>query len=271
MQIKVLSFNIWDLPLFFVKNRKKRFEGLIKYLKEVDADIICLQEAFDVKHRAELREEFKIKYSIAGNGDSRKILFVKVFDTTGGLMVLSKFPIKTKKFVPYSRIFNSAIGEVLARKGFLDVVVETPKGDLRIVNTHLHEETPFFDRAVRLFQLKKILGRINNIDLPAILVGDFNQQSLLHQKDFSEHFDLSGFAHPLVDSVNLPTYRPENIYVDNWLNRTKTPKRFDYILTRRIDGLGLKSVRYEPQHLKTDLSDHDPLLLVLSDEASAGV
>lgn len=271
MQVKILSFNIWDLPLFFVKNRKSRFEGLIKYLKEVDADIVCLQEAFDVKHRERLCAEFGKIYSIAGNNDFRRILFLKVFDTTGGLMILSKFPIKFKRFVPYNRVFNSAIGEVFARKGFLEVVVETSTGDLRVVNTHLHEETPFFDRSVRLFQLKKILEKIDGEDLPAVLVGDFNQQSLLHQQDFAKHFDLSRFSHPLRDSMHLPTYRPENIYVDNWLNRTKTPKRFDYILTRRIDGLGLRAVRYEPQHLKTDLSDHDPLLLVLSDEAAAGV
>lgn len=143
--MKIISFNVWDLPLFFVRNRKSRFEGLLKYLEKSDADIVCLQEAFDVDHRERLIERFKDKYNHIGDADSRKILFTKVFDKTGGLMILSKFPVKFKRFVPYSRIFNFAVGEIFARKGFLEAILETPTGDLRVINTHLHEETPFFD------------------------------------------------------------------------------------------------------------------------------
>lgn len=266
MNIKVLSFNIWDLPLFFVKNRKQRFEGLLNYLDEMDADIICLQEAFDVNHRERLIEKFKDRYEHAGDGDFRKLLFLKVFDKTGGLMILSKFPIKFKRFVPYSRLFNSAVGEVFARKGFLEVMLQTPKGDLRVINTHLHEETPFFDKSVRLAQIKKILDQIEGGDIPTLLMGDFNQHSLSHQKDFSEHLDSFGLSHPLHSESHIPTYRPENKYVDSWMNRTKIPKRFDYILVKNLEKLELVATHYEPQHLEVELSDHDPLVLILSED-----
>lgn len=264
MQIKVLSFNIWDLPLFFVRNRKTRFEGLLGYLEKNDADIVCLQEAFDVSHRERIIEKFKDRYNHAGDGASRKILFVKVFDKTGGLMILSKFPIKFQRFVPYSRLFNSAVGEIFARKGFLEVVLETPKGDLRVINTHLHEETPFFDRSVRLSQLRKIFNKIEGGDLPTLLMGDFNEHSITHQKDFAECFDSFGLHHPLHQEPPLPTYRPENIYVDNWINRTKIPKRFDYIMVKSVDNLGLVATHYKPEHLEVELSDHDPLVLLFS-------
>lgn len=264
MQIKVLSFNIWDLPLFFVRNRKSRFEGLLKYLESSDADIVCLQEAFDVSHRERIIEKFKNKYNYVGDGAFRKILFIKIFDKTGGLMMLSKFPVKFKRFVPYSRLFNSGIGEMFARKGFLEVILETPNGDLRVINTHLHEETPFFDRSIRLSQLRKIFSKIEGIDLPTLLMGDFNQHSMTHQKDFAEYFDSFGLQHPLHQEPHLPTYRPENIYVDNWINRTKVPKRFDYIMVKSMDALGLEATHYKPEHLEVELSDHDPLVLLFS-------
>ncbi len=271
MNIKVLSFNIWDLPLFFVKNRAERFAGLLEYLKKTDADIVCLQEAFDVHHRERLIESFKDKYEYVGDGDFRKLLFFKVFDKTGGLMVLSKFPVKFKRFVPYSRLFNSAIGELFARKGFLEVILETPNGDLRVINTHLHEETPFFDRSVRLAQLRKIFNMIENKNFPTLLMGDFNQHSMAHQKDFSDFFDSFGLHHPLHRDPQLPTYRPGNIYVDSWINRTKTPKRFDYIMVGLLDRLGLEATHYKPEHLEVDLSDHDPVLLLLSSEEGVEV
>lgn len=184
-------------------------------------------------------------------------------------MILSKFPIKFKKFVPYNRFFNSAIGEAFARKGFLEVIVETPKGDLRIVNTHLHEETPFFDQSVRLVQLKKMLSKVEGGNLPTLMTGDFNQHSLMHQKEFSGLLDYFGFSHPFHGNEHLPSYRPENIYVDNWINRTKIPKRFDYILVKGLDNLSLRTIYYEPQHLSPELSDHDPILLLLSGIQSA--
>lgn len=275
MRLKILSFNIWDLPLFIVKHRERRFKGLLNYLDEQDADIVCLQESFDVKHRRELYERFKDKYFFSGGlFDIRKILFLKAFDKSGGLLTLSKFPIVESRFVPYSRIFNSAFGEALARKGFLETVLETPMGKLKVINTHLHEEAFVFDRKVRLVQLKKVFRQMNGRGLPGIFIGDFNQHSMARQGDFTELFDSIGFTHPLrADHISneLPSYRPENPYVEYWLNRTVLPKRFDYILVRGLEGLGLRTMQYEPQKLEPALSDHDPVLLTLSDGASDGV
>lgn len=263
--MKILSFNIWDLPLFFVKDRRKRVLGTIKYLKGLDADVVCLQESFDMEHRKMFFEALRDKYHFSGGmSDSRRILFLKLFDKTGGLLTLSKFPIKKSRFVPYNRLLNSALGEVFARKGFLETILEAPEGELRVVNTHLHEEAIVFDRKVRLRQLKRIFRDMGGSIMPAVLVGDLNQDAIEHQEDFAELFESLGFEHPKLLGENEHTYRPENPYVDNWVNRTKTPKRFDYILVRGLQDLGLKTSDYAPQHLPTALSDHDPILLTLT-------
>lgn len=274
MELKILSFNIWDLPLFFVKNRKKRIRATAEYLKKLDADIVCLQESFDIKHRALLKDALTDNYYMTGDTEeARRILFIKLLDMSGGLVIFSKFPILESNFISYSRLFNSAIGEALARKGFLEAIVKTPKGKVRILNTHLHEETPFFDKKVRMSQLAKLFGLVKQDNLPAILTGDFNEEALMHQEKFSALFDSRGFEHPIKSaraSDVAPTYRPGNPYVDNWVNRTSVPKRFDYILVKGMDKLGLTATRYEPQIINPPLSDHDPILLVLSDNNQFG-
>jgi endonuclease/exonuclease/phosphatase family metal-dependent hydrolase len=54
--------------------------------------------------------------------------------------------------------------------------------------------------------------------------------------------------------------------VDNWLNRIRFPKRYDYVFVKNTDAVGLQVVRYEPEYLKPPLSDHDPVILELADD-----
>ena len=92
MEIKVLSFNIWDLPLWFVRDRSKRLAGVIEYLKETEPDIVCLQESFDPRHRLELEKAFKGQYHITnGMTEHRKILYIKHFDTSGAWSSFQNF------------------------------------------------------------------------------------------------------------------------------------------------------------------------------------
>ena len=49
--LQIVSFNIWDVPYWFVPNRKQRMLHIAEYLQRLDAEIMCLQESFDVHHR----------------------------------------------------------------------------------------------------------------------------------------------------------------------------------------------------------------------------
>lgn len=266
MQLKILSFNIWDLPLFFVKDREKRIQGLVRYLKDKDPDIICLQESFDIEHRQFLNAALRSRgyYTPNDFDHTRRLLFFKLFDMTGGLAIFSKFPIRESRFVPYSRFLASAFGEFFARKGFLETVLDTPLGNVRVVNTHLHEETPWpWSEEIRLRQLRRLFAELNRPMLPTILTGDLNEHAIRAQKSFVDLFKSHEYAHPLLHDDAHMTYRPENEYVDFWLNRTKLPKRYDYILVHGIESMDLKVTEYAPEHLTPPLSDHDPVFLTL--------
>jgi endonuclease/exonuclease/phosphatase family metal-dependent hydrolase len=66
-QLKIVSFNIWDLPYWFVKNREQRMLQISEYLRKLDAEIVCLQESFDVRHRRFLYESLgSDKYYASG-------------------------------------------------------------------------------------------------------------------------------------------------------------------------------------------------------------
>ncbi len=267
VHIRILSFNIWDLPLWFVKDREIRIRNIAKYIKKSDADVICLQESFDVGHRILLRDQLKEKYQIAGDAmETRRILFVKLFDMTGGLVVFSKFPIVRSQFIPYGRFLNSDITEMLGRKGFLEVFVKTPAGEFRIVNTHMHQESIFFDKIIRLRQMTKMIMKMDHSEVPTVLAGDFNEDHLMDDGEFAELFKKTGFSNPLKlksGEEMPPTYRPENRYVDNWWNRIRFPKRYDYMLVKNLSEAGLRVVDYRPRYITPPLSDHDPLLLIL--------
>src|SRR5438132_12796636 len=62
-QLKIVSFNIWDLPYWFVKNWRQRILQIAEYLQRLDADIVCLQESFDVHHRRLLYEHLGLERS----------------------------------------------------------------------------------------------------------------------------------------------------------------------------------------------------------------
>ncbi|MCL5224049.1 MAG: endonuclease/exonuclease/phosphatase family protein, partial [Patescibacteria group bacterium] len=223
MKLKVLTFNIWDLPFWFVKDRKARIIGIEKYIERSDADIVCVQESFDVYHRTFLKKKLNGLYYMAGDArETRRILFIKLFDITGGLAVFSKFPIIESKFVPYNRFLNSSIAETFARKGFLEVLIKTPLGNVRVVNTHMHQEAFFFDKNIRFRQTTKMIMRTNSDETPTILAGDFNQNHMMLEGEFAELFRSTGFSSPTrlgTEERTPPTYRPSNMYNGIWINK----------------------------------------------------
>src|SRR5215469_18877396 len=135
---KIVSFNIWDLPYWFVKNRQQRMLQIAAYLQRLDAEIICLQESFDVHHRRFIYEHLGVeRYYASGGLDATRHAPLASFDTTGGLVIFSKFPLIQSHFRPFTQFTPSWI-ERIARKGVLEATLETPYGHMQVLNIHLH-------------------------------------------------------------------------------------------------------------------------------------
>ncbi len=270
MQIKILSFNVWDIPFWFSVKRHERLHRLGKYLQRIDPDIICLQEAFDVKHRDELHDFLgKNLYGISeGDGGSRRVLLFKRFDLTGGLVTFSKLPIVKSSFVPYRRFVDMMFAEYIGRKGVLETVVQTPKGPFLVMNTHFHTGTLSVDRHVRVKQMKHLFKAADALkETPTVIVGDLNDNELMKHKDYIKLLRKSGFRDAAENSKEeaKPTVRLGNRYASKtWFNRSKISKRLDYVLVKNLGYAGLKIAEYKVlEQPKDPISDHDPLVVTI--------
>ncbi len=259
-ELKIVTFNIWDLPLWFVKDRRNRIESVARYLAGSGADIVCVQESWDVYTRPMI---YKIMQS-AGYSHVSVNESWYIFGNSG-LLTFSKFPIKSKNFTSFSRL-SAQLTEFFAWRGILETIVETPSGLVRVLNIHLHMPAWFFDRRIRLLQLRNAFKAIDwKNEMPTVFAGDFNEHELLEQKDFSNLFTDHKFTYPPLEGDFQPTYRAENPFVScTWINRRSDSKCFDYIFVSGMEKIGLKVKNYSPVYLNPTLSDHDPVVLTLT-------
>ncbi|MDD5527599.1 MAG: endonuclease/exonuclease/phosphatase family protein [Patescibacteria group bacterium] len=263
--LKIITYNIWDLPLWFNKERQARIAKVAEFLKKQNADIVCLQETWDAENQNLLQKMMGPDYFCAfGEKKSQKHWLKNFSNFCGGLMIFSKFPVSEENFFPFPRL-NYSFTEMCGHKGFLEAVLETPWGKLRMIDTHLHSWI-FWGKKFRLKQLRKIMSRLEANDLPVILAGDFNQHDILGHELFAAMLANNNFNIPAGEEslFSAPTYRRENPFVDMWPNRVPFSHRLDYIFTRGLERWGFAVKDHRPIILEPTLSDHDPVELVLT-------
>jgi len=262
--LSVISYNIWNLPFLTPRGSFKRMKKIATYLQSVSSDIICLQEVWSLQTRRLFSNYLQDTYTSFSKG-SISTLFRKLLDFSsqnGGLLTLSKFPIISEKFVRYGvsgRFWTEWMGD----KGFLETFLKTPWGVLRVINTHLHQPLA----SIRFKQIKKLFSYLDqDQETPTILAGDFNQDQIMSAELFTGILANTKFVHPgILTDAPQHTYRLNNPLTQTWLNRLKESGHLDYIFIKFIERLGLQVKHYTPVHLPTPLSDHDPVILTLSD------
>ncbi|MDP2703760.1 MAG: endonuclease/exonuclease/phosphatase family protein [bacterium] len=268
--MKILTFNIWDTPMWLSVKRKERIARLGAYLKKHDPDIICLQESFDTKHREIVHKAIgKKKYFTSDVNDlMRKVLLFFRMDTTGGLVTFSKFPIKRSVFHPFRRLLLMSPQEWIGRKGFLETEVETPEGPLLVISTHLYSIQSIHGETVRTTQIKQILEKTKakRKRMASILTGDLNQNKIMEVEPFGKIFKEEGFrdSSELAGKEALPSYRPENPFTHTRFNNGPHPMRLDYVLLSNLGKLGIGVTSNDVlQQPRSPLSDHDPVMVTL--------
>jgi len=256
--LKIISFNVH----YFAKdlNRKQsEHPKLVEYLWNVNADIICLQEARLLKTG---------KLSPDGIRDALpgiKYYHLAHSNTNAGPMTLSKFPIVRLGEIRFEHSANMVL--------FSDIVVR-PGDTIRVYNCHFQsykitpEDYSLTDpeksgtneqqlKEARLISKKMILAftfrarqartvaaHIRKCPYPVIVSGDFNDTPLSYtyhilDKQLKDSFKEAGFGISNTYTSFLPLFR------------------IDYIL---------HSQRFKAVHYQSDpveLSDHFPVIAVL--------
>ncbi len=249
--LRCVTYNAWALPVRIpLQEKRRRLSRLPKALAELDADIIVLQEMFDVRARRRLLRELCPPYSTTPDalGDRRILKLVRI-DTTGGLLVLSRLPIKSSRFIPHPSGLGKKPDERVGRKGAMFLQLETPLGPVTLFAIHLYAGTKPVDSRVRDAQLGPLLEALEaQADGgPVLLAGDINTSPTVRYPEppgqdnpLSPEYGAlmgAGFVDPLppnpTPASRSATWVPSrNRYAALPYQETKTDERYDYILVR---------------------------------------
>ncbi len=151
--MKILTLNTWQERGPW----RERWELIFRGLKEYQADIVGLQEVFNMEWAEEARERSGYPY-LAVSGEH------------SGLVFLSKFkPVEQECLVMKTR----SPSEDYLRYAFY-LRVDTGTQDVALFNTHLSwraDENEF--RMKQTLELEAFVNQ-KSVNLPAVVLGDFN-------------------------------------------------------------------------------------------------
>ena len=129
---------------------------IIKYLKKIDADIICIQEVL-YNQFAILKQSLKMDGVFAANINKPTLMY--------GIATFSKYEILKNEHV-----LLKSKGE---QRGFLYTNVFSQYCCIDIINTHLG-----LDKDERKGQLSQIIDYIYNLSNVKVICGDFNEKNI---------------------------------------------------------------------------------------------
>jgi len=269
MRLRVLSLNIWALPVPLpFEERRRRMDRLAERLPSLDADIIALQEAFHPGDRDRLERVMASRGYHATACRTRRILGIVPMDATGGLLVLSRFPVHRQAFVAWDGAKMVKLDERLAGKGALRCRLAGPAGAVDCVDIHLYAGRSDRHTAVRLRQLAAAPLDEEPGALLTLLAGDLNasigngtrppsaEETLLHDRGFT---DAWGTERPVTYAIS------RNRYARLRYSRPEGDHRLDFVLFRAAPGVEVVVRRAEVVFDAPDdlVSDHYGLMVDL--------
>lgn len=185
--LSILTYNVWALPISLYKhNHFYRFPKIPNAIKNIDADIICLQETFHPKLRTNLVNVLGNVYNTESDYWCNRVIIPFIIkDCQGGLMTFSKYPILYEEFYQYPTNEKYSLIETIGAKGFLITKINVDGLIIYVVNTHLYAGNDANSENQRINQIKYIDDIINKKlkikNDPIFIVGDIN----IHHPDVS--------------------------------------------------------------------------------------
>lgn len=253
MPLRISSLNTWGLPLGLARDLPRRTEALGRSFASSGADAIALQEVWTPRARTHLR-------SAAAEAGFEHAFFVDRSRDNSGLVVFSRHPFSRGEARAYrvrgwaERVHH---GDYWSGKGWLDVVLQTPEGELRLVDTHLHAAysaagQPDEYAGERMAQVVELAHALRDRALPLLAVGDFNMHE--GSDEYRVFLALSG----LTDVAAERDERQATIQADHpYGGPGAADERIDYAFAR--DG---STARLRPVSIRRDfdaeieLGDH---------------
>ncbi|PKN55042.1 MAG: hypothetical protein CVU56_23380 [Deltaproteobacteria bacterium HGW-Deltaproteobacteria-14] len=258
LELRVASFNAWLLP-FASRDLGDRLDRMPAAIDALAPDVLCLQEAWFPFQRDDLEAglEHRLPYASYGGG---------------GVALLSRFPIVEERFHAFADDEALSITERMGGKGVFEVVLRTPAGPLRVLDTHLAlDRGAGGGHARQLDQLRGHLGA--RPELPTVLCADLNMRATEAGALVPGYAAL--LAAGYTDTI-APVKQPDGAFAQRPTTRVGWPRAErrgrgwspDFVLFRGAaaggPALTLLGARVTLDTAETALSDHNLLLADLA-------
>src|SRR5262245_54771068 len=155
MRIRVATLNVWALPEPLARSVAPRMQAIGRRLASLDLDAMAFQEVWTEGARERL--------IAAGREAGLPHAWHHPAGFGGGLLVLTRLPIRSARFDAYSRRGDPARPDhpdYYGGKGWATLELTTRAGPLLLVDTHLHarytSDVPHAYRAHRVGQLSEL-------------------------------------------------------------------------------------------------------------------
>jgi endonuclease/exonuclease/phosphatase family metal-dependent hydrolase len=256
--LKIISWNIYMLPRHTLKTGQlERAHEIVDVLKEQDADIIVLEEAFDGKAREIIRDGLKFYFPYE-SGDPPKNTWWR---TNSGIWIISKIPFTIVKNIYFKRGKGP---DWFACKGAMLIEAKKNNFSFHVIGTHLQSDfggkkSQEIRRAQYEQIRKELLEPYNKKTTPQFLVGDFNtiHHESLHYEQMLSMLEVKSCS--LEGDCRYSYDYSTNDFITGINNQ---PQLIDYILYsdsehHKIEGkmfINMFRKQWHSNHF--DLSDH---------------
>ncbi|MFH1208910.1 MAG: endonuclease/exonuclease/phosphatase family protein [Candidatus Omnitrophota bacterium] len=219
--MKILTLNTWQERGPW----RDRWELILKGLKEYDADIVGLQEVFNMDWAREIHKRSGYPY-LAVSGEHSGLIFLSKFKPVEQECLVMKTKSPTEDYLRY--VFY--------------IQVDTGEEKVALFNTHLSWKAD--ENEIRLKQTLELetFAQKKSGDLPVALMGDLNAgpdtPSVTHLREMLKWCDTFSAKNPGESGL---TWDYRNPYAE--AEREKmAERRIDYIFIREKTGL-FKKIR----------------------------
>jgi endonuclease/exonuclease/phosphatase family metal-dependent hydrolase len=267
MRVRVLTLNTWNLPFRLARHAPLRLSAIGEAIADLDADVVAFQEVWTASGRARLL--------LAGARAGYRHTWHRPRALGGsGLLVLSRWPIRDAKFLPYrpaglpQRVQHA---DYYGGKGLVLLTLdpdEAGKVPFALAATHLHADYVPPDAhdeylGTRTAQIVQLAHALLPVELPLIAAGDWNTQ-----EGDDEYEVLIGLSRAQDVAAALDARQDTMIEGHPYHGASSRGQRIDMILSRdgrsrRAHPVSIRRVLDEPLRFGRDegrYSDHAGLL-----------
>lgn len=267
--LRIATYNVHALS---DPNRKLNFKKIIEVIKNINADIIILQEMPQYnKHKDTIRQVNtlleKLDYTYKHNNLFIPCFYTKSIGMCGNIILI-------KNHVEY-KILNKTIFEVDKHnkkiRAFIGISVKpTPKIDFNIYGTHLdvYDETG----KTSTLEILELIEIINAQNKPSIIAADCNavrKSDYLYKVNDYTAWDLLNTVNKIRTGIQVPTETLNNLikngFQDCFTKNRQQPPKFTVWTGTAVDFLWLNKNWNLPivgtYVYYSDASDHLPIIM----------